>query len=428
MLTNKNIYLHGQSFSNHTVAMILIPSLAWRNLWRNRRRSLITISSVFFAVILAIFFYSIEKGTYQGMIDNMVRFSTGYIQVQDVLFEEEPSMDHSMLFDDHILDILERHSDEVSFYVPRIQHFALAAAGRITRGVSVMGIVPQKENLLNDISERLIYGEFVEAGKDDIVVAKGLSDILNVSTGDSIVLLGQGFQGATAAGIYRIGGIVSLNIPEMNNSTIYMPLEAAQWFYAAEERLTSLVIMPEDPAKTHQLAEKIRAEIDGEWYRVLTWDHMLQDLIAMMNYDMAGTFLMMGILYMIIAFGLFGTTLTMLLERKKEFAMLMALGMKRRLLALVCFTESVMISLTGAAAGIAAAIPVIIYFYHKPIQLSGGLAETMLDYGFEPVLPVSAHPQVFISQAIVVLILALLTGMFPVYSVFKLDVVKEKQK
>lgn len=107
--------------------MKLMIILAWRNLWRNRKRSLITISSVLFAVLLAVLFDSMERGSYERMIDTMVKYSTGYIQMQDVLYEEEPSIDNTMLFNDEIIGLLEKHADRIDYYVPRIQNFALAA-------------------------------------------------------------------------------------------------------------------------------------------------------------------------------------------------------------------------------------------------------------------------------------------------------------
>ncbi len=401
--------------------------LAWRNIWRNKRRSLITMSSVLFAVLLAIFFYSLEKGTYDRMIDNMVRFSTGYIQIQDVLYDDEPSMDHSMLVDDHITGLLDEYDDMIDVYVPRIQHFALAASGPVTRGSMVMGIDPGKEARLNDLSDRITAGDFIKPRDNDIVVAEGLANILRADVGDSLVLLGQGFQGITAAGIYRIKGIIHLNIPEMNSTTIYMSLDAAQWFYGADDRVTCLIVMPKNAGHTHRLAGRLREGIDSEWYRVLTWDEMLADLLVLMQFDIAGTMVLLLILYIVIAFGLFGTMLTMLLERRKEFAMLMSLGMKRYQLAAICFTESIFLSLTGALAGIITALPVILYLHYFPIELGGNLAIAMEDYGFEAILPIAADPSIFLSQALIVLMIAMVIGLYPVYSVHRLDIMSAKQ-
>lgn len=407
--------------------MKILFTLAWRNLWRNKRRSLITISSVMFAVLLAIMFNSMELGSYNRMIDSMVRYSTGYIQIQDLLYEEEPSMDNSMLFDDHIKELLEKFDDRIAYYVPRIQNFALVATETQTRGTMIMGIDPEHERKLNDLQDDLIKGEFLVSGDTDILLANGLADILDVNIGDTIVLLGQGFQGSTAAGKYRIKGIVELKVPEMSNNTVYMSLQEAQWFYVADKRLTSLIIMPENPKHTAQIAHDLNASIDQEWYRVLTWEEMLKDLLAWMKFDMAGTMIMMMILYIVIAFGLFGTVLTMMIERQREFGMLISLGMKRSRLAAICFMESVFISAVGVIAGIIIAIPIVAYYYHNPIPLSGELADTMLDYGFEPVISFSADPVIFLNQARIVLILSFAVGLYPIYKVFKLDIMDVKK-
>ncbi|MBW6498952.1 MAG: hypothetical protein K0B09_11215 [Bacteroidales bacterium] len=320
--------------------MKMLITLAWRNLWRNKKRSLITISSVLFAVLLAIIFDSLERGSYERMIDSMVKYSTGYIQIQDVLYEDEPSIDNSLLFDQEVENLLEAHAGQIDYYVPRIQNFALAATEDLTRGTFVMGIDPEFESKLNDLRDDLLEGGFLTPNDQDILLANGLAEIMGVGVGDSLVLLGQGFQGSTAAGIYRVKGIVNLRVPEMSNNTIYMSLPAAQWFYMADNRLTALIVMPSNPKHTNALARDLRAGIDQEWYAVLTWEQMLKDLLALMKFDMAGSMVMMGILYIVITFGLFGTILTMMIERQREFGMLISLGMKRSRLAIMVFLES----------------------------------------------------------------------------------------
>jgi putative ABC transport system permease protein len=407
--------------------MKMLLKLAWRNLWRNKRRSLITISSVLFSVLLAIVFYSMEQGSYERMIDSMVKYSTGYIQIQDVMYRDEPSIDHSLLFDDEMYNVLKKFDDEIDFWAPRIQSFALTATEGQTRGALIMGIEPAMETKLNNLSDDLVKGSFLASDDQDVMLAEGLATVLDVTVGDTLVLLGQGFQGMTAAGKYRIKGIVSLSIPEMNNNTIYMSIGAAQWFYGADERLSALIIMPKTPKRTPQLAEKLQANIDSEWYAVVTWEVLLEDILALMKFDMAGTMVMLMILYVVITFGLYGTILTMMLERQSEFGMLLSLGMKRAQLAVVCFTESVFLSIAGVIAGIVAAIPVVLYFFYHPIRLTGDMAEAMLEYGFEPIMPFSLDPAVFWSQAQIVLIISLFIGLYPVYRVFRLNIMDVKQ-
>jgi len=405
--------------------MKILFILALRNIWRNRRRSLITISSILFAVMLAIVLSSLQKGSYERMIDSMVKYTTGYIQIQDIYYDDEPSIDNSLLLDDELNGILGSYSESF-YYVPRIQNFALVATEQNTRGSMVIGIDPESEEKINDIEEKLILGDFVQSGDEDIVVAEGLANIINATVGDTLVLLSQGFQGSTAAGKFRIKGIVDLLLPELNNNTIFMSLNSAQLFYNAEDRLSTIMIMPYNPKDTDKLSQEIQSKIDPEWYTVFTWEYLLADLLKLMKFDMAGTVVMLAILYTVIAFGLFGTILTMIIERQREFAMLISLGMKRYKLAVVSFIETILISLIGAVSGMLLSIPIIAYFYYNPIPLTGEMAIAMEDYGFEPVMPFSADPNIFWAQAQVIFIISLIIGFYPVYKVFKLDIMKAR--
>ncbi len=357
------------------------------------------------------------------MIQNMVKFSTGYIQIQDVLYDDEPSIDNSMLYDESLLRVVDGFGNQISYTVPRIQGFALAATDSKTRGVNVMGIDPRSEDRFNNLSDNITEGYYLEENDNAVLLAGGLAEILGLGVGDTLVIIGQGFQGASAAGMYPVKGVVRLSIPEMNNNTVYMPLKAAQWFYASDDRISALIIMPENPRRTGRITSELNEQLDSEWYTALPWQHMLQDLLRMMQVDRAGGQLIIYILYIVIGFGLFGTILTMMLERLREFAMLMALGMKRFQLAIICLLESFFMSFTGVIAGILITFPFIYYFNRNPIPLGEELAGMMDDYGFEAVLPTSVEPSIFITQAVTVFIIALLIGSYPAYKAFKLDLI-----
>ena len=131
--------------------------LAWRNIWRNKRRTLITISSIMFAVVFALFLESLERGAHDTMIENMTRFHTGYMQVQDYQYESEPSLDNAFLYSDELSERI-TGSEQVEYTIPRIESFMLAAGADITRGAFVMGIDVEREDRLNNLKERLTEG------------------------------------------------------------------------------------------------------------------------------------------------------------------------------------------------------------------------------------------------------------------------------
>ncbi len=404
--------------------MRIILKLAWRNIWRNKRRSYISVASVLFAVLFAIAADSIERGSYELQINNMVKFSIGYLQIQDVMYEDEPSIDNIMVYDTEIKNKLGRFSKEIDYTVPRLQNFALAATEHKTRGVMIMGFDPDSENRFNSLADQIVDGAYLKNSDNSVMISEGLAEILGLSVNDTLVLIGQGFQGVNASGMYPVRGIVKLSLPEMNNNTVYMPLATAQWFYDAGNRVTSLIIMPVSTKNIGQLAEKIRVELDEEWYSVLTWRDILKDFLRMMQIDVAGNKIISMILYIVIGFGIFGTILTMMLERTREFAMMIAIGMNRTRLALMCLFESIMLSFTGVVAGLLISFPVVFYFNRHPIPLKGEMADMMAEYGFDAIMPTSVDPVVFYSQAVAIFIIAFLIGLYPVYKTLRLEVVQ----
>lgn len=408
--------------------MKMLLTLAWRNLWRKKRRTFITISSVMFATILAIFLMSMIAGMKDQMVDTIVRTSTGFIQIQDAMYFDEPSMDHALEVTDEVEQALEKHGGRITYTVPRIQGFCLASKDIGARGSLVTGIVPEQEDKMNSLSSNIVEGKMFGPDDQFAVVAEGLAQQLDLSIGDTIVLLGQGFQGMTAAGKYPVGGIIRFFMPEENNVMVYLPLREAQWFFVAEKRLTSLIVMTESESEVEALAADLQNELDPEWYAVKTWDELMPDALLAFEARDAQVKVMAWVLYIVVGFGIFGTIVTMVYERLREFGILLSIGLKRTQLAVICLLETIIIGLLGVIAGMAAGFPIMYYFYVKPIQLTGELAEIMIDMNFEPVLAFSIVPGIFIYQAITIFFIALVVGIYPIKKVFKLEMVSAARK
>lgn len=396
--------------------------LAWRNLWRNKRRSILTIASVFFAVFLALIMRSMQVGSYDNMISNAVRNATGYIQVHAPGYWEDKTIDNTFE-DNQALEESVLAVNNVSGLIPRLESFALASSGNKTKGVGIIGTDPIKEDDVTGLKKRLVDGRYFNHSNSEILVAENLAKYLEISVGDSLVLLSQGYHGVSAAGLFHIVGIVNFPSPAMNSQLIYMPLEDAQYFYAAPAHLTSLSIMLDDPGMLEETREAIIAAI-GENYEVMTWEEMLTALVQGIESDNVSGWFMLGILYMVVAFGIFGTMLMMTMERKREFAVMVSIGMHRSKLARILTVETTFIALIGILAGIVASIPICYYFFQFPIQLTGEAAKAMIDFNVEPIMPFAFKSYIFIQQTIIVLILTWLAALFPITYVQRFNVLR----
>ena len=402
--------------------MITYIKLAWRNLWRNKKRTLIAAASVFFAVVLALLMRSMQTGYYNYSIDASVRMYTGYIQVHGKDYWEKKSLDESMVLDEKHLTEL-KNTEGVNLIVPRFETYSLISHGNKTKVVQVTGINPELENKLTNLKKKLVGGTFLSDSSKGIIVAQGLAEILKVEVGDSVVIYGQGYHGVTAAAQIPVVGIVKFTLPELNKSFTYLSMPYAQWLFSAPNRLTSLSIMIDNPKQLDRVKSDIQ-KIFSSKYEVMDWEELSPELVQSIQIDNASGIIMLGILYIVIAFGIFGTIMMMTAERVKEFGILISVGMKKWKLGLVTLFETLFVSFIGVFTGALISIPILLYFHANPIPLTGEYAEAILSFGFEPILPFAIYPGMFFAQIWTVLAIALVSAIYPIMYIKKLQPVE----
>jgi ABC-type lipoprotein release transport system permease subunit len=394
--------------------------IAWRNLWRNSKRSIITIASVFFGVILSTLMTSMQYGSYDSMVDNVVKFYSGYAQVFTEEYHENKTINNTFELTDSIFEFVQ-NAPEVTHISPRLEYFALASTEEITKGAAIVGIDPDKENKVTGISKWVKEGEYLKKGDNGVLVAINLANYLQLSVGDTIVLYGQGYHGVTAAQLFPVKGILKFPSPELNNQLIYMELENCQQYFSAPGRVTSLIIMVKNHYKLPAAMRFLKSEIPSPLV-CMSWDELQPELVQMIEGDKAGGIIMKLILYLVVGFGIFGTIIMMIAERTRELGVTIAIGMQRQKMATILFIETIYVGIIGAFAGILASIPIVTYLYNNPVPLTGDAAKTMIDMGIEPLLYFSLNLSAFYNQAIIVLIMSIVIGIVPIYKALKLKI------
>lgn len=398
--------------------------LAWRNLWRNRRRTLITVSAIAFAVVMAVIMQSLNRGSHEMMIDNMVRFHTGYAQLQDYRYDDESSLDNAFPFDEEINSRAQNTHDRIQTVIPRIETFMLAGNDHTTRGALVLGIDADREHEFNGLKDHLSSGRFFEPDEDKAVITQGLARRLDLAVGDTLLLLGQGRFGMSANGLFEISGIMNHPLRDLNEQTVYLPLQSAQFLLSAEEHITHLLIALERERDTNAVTNALQQEFKDDDLIAYTWPELMPELLQLLEFDLLGAYFLGGVLYIVIGFGFFGTVLTMTLGRMREFGVLLSVGMKRGKLAMVVLMETVFISIIGVLSGLGLSWLVLYYFYLYPIELTGDVAETVIDMGWEPILPVSFAADQFYSQGVIVFVIALVVFLFPLIKILNLNILE----
>jgi len=397
----------------------MLTKIAWRNLWRNRRRTLITMASIFFAVLLAIFMRSMQEGVYDQMIDNSVRFYRGYAQVHQDGYWEEQYIDNTFENVQGLEEAVREHH-EVSLVVPRLESPMMASTGPSSRFAQVVGIDPDREDGLTMLKSKLVQGEYLEVDDKALLIGVGLAEKLKLTLGDTLSLLGQGFHGVQAYDQYRIKGMVKFGNPEQNKRMVYLPIKAAQRLFAAPDRLTAFALEVSNRRVSDDVVRDLQAKLDTQTYEVMDWREMDKELLNFIEADRAGGVLVMYILYVIIGFGIFGTALMMISERQYEFGVQIAIGMKKRQLALTLILEMLFMGLMAVGLGGIIGSPVQYFFNKNPIYLGSEMGETYESFNIEPIIPLSTDPSILIQQALTVFLMVLIIMIYPLYKLYRI--------
>jgi ABC-type lipoprotein release transport system permease subunit len=463
--------------------------IAWRNLWRNRRRTMITAASIFFAVFFAVIMRSYQLGSYDHMINNLLESFTGYIQVQQVKYQDNPLIDNSFDYNDSIATAISE-IDRVVSVTPHLESFTLASSGTQTKGAAVIAIDPAKEKNFSDPESKLVKYRItdevivrlkdagsipdnvlekvkknrgrsysssarleLEMGLTDeenescmpqilkcaegsngylanddkgILVSDRLASYLKVAIGDSVILMGQGYHGVSATGIFPVRGIIKMPSPEIDNKLIIMTIPAAQKFFDAEGKITALVVNLTDKSnRTVKTAKaRINTLLSDKNVAAKTWYELNPVLYQQIQGDSQSGQAMLGVLYFIIFFGIFGTVLMMVSERKREFGVLVAIGMQKRKLQRIVTIEMMLLGAVGLVCGLLASTPLILYFYYHPVVLKGDLGNMMNEWGWDAVMPTAWFGPYFYWQAVIVALMVLMATLYPIRKIGLLKVIE----
>lgn len=402
---------------------MLYLNLAWRNIWRNKRRTIITMLSIIVAVFLASVMRSMQEGQYSDMIENTVGTFTGYIQVHADGYWDDKTLDNSFIAADSIYSKI-KEEQSVQNVVPRLESFALAAGQNQSRPAMIMGIDVEAEKYLSNPERRIQSGTYFESNDEQsVILGRELMERLDIQLGDSLVLIGQGFRGQSATGLYRIRGTIAFPNPELNRSLVVLPLNTAQYFLAAGDRVTALSIILEDTDQVETTVNRLQTKFSDE-FEVMAWQEMMPELVQTIQADRGSGLIMIAILYIVVGFGILGTVLMMITERTYEFGVMISVGTPRLAIAVMLAFEILLMALVGSGVGILISIPIAWYFNVNPIQFSGDIAEVYQSYGMEAVMQFSTDPVVFYTQAVTVFIITLIFSVIPLIKASRLNPVE----
>ncbi len=354
--------------------------LAWRNIWRNPRRSVLTILAIIFASGLLVFMLSFQFGAYEDMIDSSVRLSTGHLQIQPVGYQNRPEM-HKVI--ENPGPLLERVAalDGVDAATVRSETFALAAGAKRSRGTTVSGVRPEVERRISTLPGQIRKGRYLQDGDKDVAVIGALgAERLQIDIGDECTLIGQGRDGSVAATVVRIVGIFQTGIDEFDRTSMQIPYSDFDSVFSMEGSAHRLVIITKNLADNGPVAAAVRGMVEAADLAVLTWDELTPGLRQSIELDLIGGIIMYAILVIVVAFSILNTFFMAIIERTREFGVLMAIGTKPLRLVKIMLFESLAMTCVGLLAGMILGTAVTLFFSYYGIGM-GDSSELLAQYG-----------------------------------------------
>ena len=342
--------------------MGLTFKLAWRSFIRHRRRSIITLAGVSLSLAMMIIFVGIADDGHARMAELGIRLGQGHVLVQGKGYQAAETLDH-LVPDPARVIARARKIPAVQNAAPRVRAMGLLSTGERSSPVLVSGVDPDTEPDVSTIPDkkRRIKGGYIRSKAKmpyanmpaDIYVGKELATTLSLSVGDRTVLtLSPKGASRPASAAFIVRGIFRTGITELDQAWVEIPITQAQKLLKLGKQVTQVAVMVKSLADTGPVTEALRLE-EANGLEVLRWEVALKELYDAIVLDDAGLYIMMLIIFVIVAIGIFNVVLMSVIERTKEFGVMMALGCKPGQLCGVVLAESFILSVVGAVLGVA---------------------------------------------------------------------------
>lgn len=360
---------------------MLLLKIAFRNLFRQKRRSLFTGAGMVLGYVLISFTVSLTEGTYEQIINGYTGSHTGHLQVHQKDYLEAPSL-YKLIDRPHSVYSALRSEDQVRSFAPRVISGALAYHKNHSTGVLLRGISPEREELTTKFSKLISRGTgFTEDDEHTIIITQQLTKTLKAQIGDELVFISQGADGSIANDLYRIKGVIDEKEQGVEPNLVLMPLKTLQEFLALEDRIHEIAVVLESYKGARAFSQKFAGQLQNPQLSVDSWQVVIKEFYAAMEADKKGNNISLAIIVVVVSIGILNTILMSVLERTREFGVLKAIGTSPRQVFSLIVLENLIMSAMSFIVGLVIALGLNYYFTVNEILLAeplsyGGLSFT----------------------------------------------------
>ncbi len=349
---------------------MLFWQMAWRNVWRYRRRSLLTVLTIALGLAFNILMRSIGDGFHEQMVDNSVRAGIGHIEIHRAGYQRDPALLKTL----PDLPRLERaipQTPHLLGYSLRVLGDGLASTAENSTGVRIVGMVPQAERSVTTIDRAVIAGKFLDDGMSrPVLIGERLGQSLGAGLDDKVVLVVQGADGSMGAQLFRVAGVFRSGSPDLDRSVVYLLRKDAQSLFSLGDGVTEAALLLDSSESVGEAQQFLSARLAGAPVEILPWYVVEPFLRQFIELDDAFFYIIVLILFIVISVGILNTVMMSVFERVREFGVMMALGTRPRQVVRLVMQESAALALLGVALGAGLGSVATILFASTGIDLS----------------------------------------------------------
>jgi ABC-type lipoprotein release transport system permease subunit len=404
---------------------MIFVRMAWRNVWRNFRRSVLTILAIAFGLTVLIWLVGLADGIHEQMIRNATRTVIGHLQIHKKGYHEDPDIQRALAEPEPIARMLETFP-HVESYAERVKGQGLLSSAENSAGVMIMGIQPAHESRVTNIAQKTVVGEYdLPPGGMKILIGSKLAKFLKVGLGDKLVLLGQAADGSLANDLFRVSGIFTTGMPDLDRGVCYVNSEDCQKFFVIGGKVFELAVIVDNTDNIHAVAAGLKQRLDLSEVEVMTWDEVAPDLAEFIRIDDASVYILIIIVFFVVAIGILNTMLMSIFERVREFGIMMAVGTKPRQIVWLVMLESLWIAVVSLVCGIVAGALVTQYCTTHGIDLTRFMGEmSMVGTTLDPILYAKLTARNIIRSSVIVLFVSLGVAVYPAVKAARLQPVE----
>lgn len=401
--------------------LLVLFSLAWRNIWRHRRRTIITLSSIAIGFGLAVLSIGIGDGSHNSMIRNAIKLGEGHITVQPHGYMEAPA-NYKYIADGKSLAAQIESLGIAGSVQPRISLQVLASTANNSVGAVLEGISAVEDPRVQMLRPMLLDGEWLKPGDErGLLIGDGMARKLKAKLGSKVVVMAGKQGGDSQAQLGRVRGIFDSHVDELDDYLILSDLQFAEGFLEGEGAdllkgpITRFAIFLDDEEQMALWKEQLRSTIDTTQLVALDWQEMMPQLVQFIVIDDAGNYVFLLLILMLVVFGIVNTVLMSVLERTREFGLLRALGMSRYHLLLLVFCESLLLSVLAVLIGWLVGGSIHFWFSTHGIDFSALMAEgtSIMGTMMDPVVKTELSADRVIQLTTIIFIATLASGIYP---------------